>query len=348
VDGARILLVEDDERLAQLVADALSRAGWQVTHCARGDEGEARMRREPYDVVLLDGHLPGKDGFDVLRDVRRDFAGRIVMLTARDDDIDQVLGLEGGADDYIAKPVAPRVLLARLKALMRREAPAAQAAQGTAQARSSAGAASEPPPMRFGNLEIRPAAREVRVGSTVMALTTAEYELLLFLASRAGLVVSRDDIMQGLRGLEFDGLDRAIDARVSRLRRKIGDDAETPSRLKTVRGQGYLFVPGGTSAARSCGWPRAWRWRCCCWRWWCRRSCRWRSATSPTTTCAASWPARWSSCARTWPRCLHPRVLSACASSTSASPTPWRWPTRRTSMHASARSWPPVRCSSTA
>jgi DNA-binding response OmpR family regulator len=109
VDGARILLVEDDERLAQLVADALSRAGWQVTHCARGDEGEARMRREPYDVVLLDGHLPGKDGFDVLRDVRRDFAGRIVMLTARDDDIDQVLGLEGGADDYIAKPVAPRV-----------------------------------------------------------------------------------------------------------------------------------------------------------------------------------------------------------------------------------------------
>jgi two-component system OmpR family response regulator/two-component system response regulator RstA len=243
VDGARILLVEDDERLAQLVADALSRAGWQVTHCARGDEGEARMRREPYDVVLLDGHLPGKDGFDVLRDVRRDFAGRIVMLTARDDDIDQVLGLEGGADDYIAKPVAPRVLLARLKALMRREAPAAQAAQGTAQARSSAGAASEPPPMRFGNLEIRPAAREVRVGSAVMALTTAEYELLLFLASRAGLVVSRDDIMQGLRGLEFDGLDRAIDARVSRLRRKIGDDAETPSRLKTVRGQGYLFVP---------------------------------------------------------------------------------------------------------
>jgi two-component system OmpR family response regulator/two-component system response regulator RstA len=97
--------------------------------------------------------------------------------------------------------------------------------------------------MRFGNLEIRPAAREVRVGSAVMALTTAEYELLLFLASRAGLVVSRDDIMQGLRGLEFDGLDRAIDARVSRLRRKIGDDAETPSRLKTVRGQGYLFVP---------------------------------------------------------------------------------------------------------
>lgn len=239
MDGARILLVEDDERLAQLVGDALHRAGWQVAHCARGDEAEARLRRESFDVVLLDGHLPGKDGFDVLRDVRRDFAGRIVMLTARDDDIDQVLGLEGGADDYIAKPVAPRVLLARLKALMRRDAvtaPAPGASGGDADAGPAAA-------LRFGDLEIRPAAREVRVGSMPVALTTAEYELLVFLASRAGRVVSRDDIMQGLRGLEFDGLDRAIDARVSRLRRKIGDDADTPVRIKTVRGQGYLFAP---------------------------------------------------------------------------------------------------------
>ena len=241
MDGARILLVEDDERLAQLVAEALARAGWQVTHCARGDEGEACMRREAFDVVLLDGHLPGKDGFDVLRDVRRDFAGRIVMLTARDDDIDQVLGLEGGADDYIAKPVAPRVLLARLKALMRRDVPAAAGAAGAAAPApvpAEAGAT-----MRFGPLEIRPAAREVSLRGTAVALTTAEYELLFFLAARAGRVVSREDIMQGLRGLEFDGLDRAIDARVSRLRRKIGDDAETPLRIKTVRGQGYLFAP---------------------------------------------------------------------------------------------------------
>ena len=239
MDGARILLVEDDERLAQLVGEALQRAGWQVAHCARGDEAEARLRREPFDVVLLDGHLPGKDGFDVLRDVRRDFAGRIVMLTARDDDIDQVLGLEGGADDYIAKPVAPRVLLARLKALMRRDA-ATAAAPGASGNDPDAGQSAS---LRFGDLEIRLAAREVRVGSTPVALTTAEYELLVFLASRAGRVVSRDDIMQGLRGLEFDGLDRAIDARVSRLRRKIGDDADTPVRIKTVRGQGYLFAP---------------------------------------------------------------------------------------------------------
>jgi two-component system OmpR family response regulator len=249
MEGMRLLLVEDDERLAQLVADALARAGWQVTHCARGDEGEALIRRGGFDVVLLDGHLPGKDGFDVLRDVRRDFAGRIVMLTARDDDIDQVLGLEGGADDYIAKPVAPRVLLARLKALVRRDvAPAAPVGAGAAAAATAAPAptpAPAPAPaLRFGPLELRPAAREVRLAGQVLALTTAEYELLHFLAVRAGQVVSREDIMQGLRGLEFDGLDRAIDARVSRLRRKIGDDADAPARIKTVRGRGYLFVPG--------------------------------------------------------------------------------------------------------
>jgi len=234
MDPARILLVEDDDRLAALVAEALRKAGYAVECCGDGAEGEARLRAEPYDVVLLDGHLPGKDGFDVLRDVRRDFKGRIVMLTARDDDIDQVLGLEGGADDYITKPVAPRVLLARLKALLRRDAPAAPPEAAPSEAADE---------MDFGPVQIRPAARELRVNGEAVELTTAEYELLLFLARRAGQVVSREDIMQGLRGLEFDGLDRAIDARVSRLRRKLGDDAHAPERIKTVRGQGYLFVP---------------------------------------------------------------------------------------------------------
>ena len=230
----RLLLVEDDERLASLMAEALAKAGYAVTVCCRGDEGEALIRAQRPDIVLLDGHLPGKDGFDVLRDVRRDFPGRIVMLTARNDDIDQVLGLEGGADDYIAKPVAPRVLLARLKALLRRDTPAAPLAQPAS--------AAPPAELCFGALRIKPAARELRVNGMPVELTTAEYELLWFLAQRAGQVVSRDDIMQGLRGLEFDGLDRAIDARVSRLRRKIGDDAQGAARIKTVRGQGYLFA----------------------------------------------------------------------------------------------------------
>ncbi|MBB4842798.1 two-component system OmpR family response regulator/two-component system response regulator RstA [Paucibacter oligotrophus] len=225
--SARILLVEDDERLAQLVTEALRKAGYQVTHCLSGLEGEALMRTQAFEVVLLDGHLPDKDGFDVLRDVRRDFAGRIVMLTARDDDIDQVLGLEGGADDYITKPVAPRVLMARIKALLRRDA---------------AAALPESDELRFGELLIKPSARDVRLAGVPVELTTAEYDLLHFLAERAGSTVSREDIMQGLRGIEFDGLDRAIDARVSRLRKKIGDDAQAAERIKTVRGQGYLFA----------------------------------------------------------------------------------------------------------
>lgn len=226
---ARILLIEDDERLAQLVADSLRKAGHDVTVCGDGLAGEALMRQDPFDLVLLDGHLPGKDGFDVLRDTRRDFAGRIVMLTARDDDIDQVLGLEGGADDYITKPVAPRVLQARIKALLRREVlPPAATASADA--------------LHFGPLTLLPQSRELRVQGEPVPLTTAEYELLLFLVERAGQVVSRDDIMQGLRGLEFDGLDRAIDARISRLRKKIGDDAQSPTRIKTVRGQGYLLA----------------------------------------------------------------------------------------------------------
>lgn len=228
---ARILLIEDDERLAQLVAEALRKNGYVVTLSGDGLEGEALMRSQAFELVLLDGHLPGKDGFDVLRDTRRDFSGRIVMLTARDDDIDQVLGLEGGADDYITKPVAPRVLLARIKALLRRDSP------------TLAGVAGPVEPLQFGPLTLLPQSRELRLEGESVALTTAEYELLMFLAQRAGQVVSRDDIMQGLRGLEFDGLDRAIDARISRLRKKIGDDAQSPTRIKTVRGQGYLFAP---------------------------------------------------------------------------------------------------------
>ncbi len=223
----RLLLVEDDPRLAELVVASLSKAGYAVSHSASGAEGEALMRAGGFDLVLLDGHLPDKDGFDVLRDVRRDFAGRIVMLTARDDDIDQVLGLEGGADDYITKPVSPRVLLARIKALLRREP--------LAPALLPAGESAE---LRFGALLIKPPARSVTLDEQEIELTTAEFDLLLFLAERAGSVVSRDDIMQGLRGLEFDGLDRAIDARISRLRRKLG----SAERIKTVRAQGYLFA----------------------------------------------------------------------------------------------------------
>ena len=226
MDGARILLVEDDERLAQLVADALARAGWQVTHCARGDEGEARMRREPYDVVLLDGHLPGKDGFDVCREVRVRYPGVILMLTARDDDVEQVLGLGLGADDYLLKPATPHVVLAHLRACMRRLHD--EPAKG-------------PDEYHFGRFSISCATRRALLDEAEVEFSTAEFDLLWLLVSQAGTVLSRDGINNALRGLEHDGQNRSIDMRVSRLRKALGDDAERPVRIKTVRGKGYLF-----------------------------------------------------------------------------------------------------------
>ncbi|MFN9774153.1 MAG: winged helix-turn-helix domain-containing protein [Burkholderiales bacterium] len=227
---ARLLLVEDDARLAALVAESLRRKGWQVDVVGRGDHAIERIRTDPPDLVILDVNLPGGDGFDVCRAVRGGFPGAILMLTARDDDIDQVVGLELGADDYVAKPVAPAVLAARIRALLRRGASARRV--------SAAG------------VTIDAAARDVRVRGEPVQLTTAEFDLLWALASSAGRIVSRDELMQSLRGLEFDGLDRSIDARVSRLRRKLRDDAEDPRLIKTVRGRGYLFASPDGPATR--------------------------------------------------------------------------------------------------
>jgi two-component system OmpR family response regulator/two-component system response regulator RstA len=248
---ARLLLVEDDARLAALVAESLRRKGWQVDVVGRGDHAIERIRTDPPDLVILDVNLPGGDGFDVCRAVRGGFPGAILMLTARDDDIDQVVGLELGADDYVAKPVAPAVLAARIRALLRRGArtaptdappeagPAGPAAGGAAARRVSAAGGT-----------IDAAARDVRVRGEPVQLTTAEFDLLWALASSAGRIVSRDELMQSLRGLEFDGLDRSIDARVSRLRRKLRDDAEDPRLIKTVRGRGYLFASPDGPATR--------------------------------------------------------------------------------------------------
>ena len=226
--NARILLVEDDERLAELTAEYLSKNDLQVTIEPRGDTAEARILAEQPDLVILDVMLPGKDGFEVCRAVRQQYRGVILMLTARDEDFDQILGLEMGADDYIAKPVQPRVLLARIKALLRR-LPAHDEHTG------------ENETMVFGQFRISQATRTACLGSDSIDLTTAEFDLLWLLASHAGNVLSRDDLLQELRGIGFDGLDRSIDARISRLRKKLNDDPENPTRIKTVRGKGYLF-----------------------------------------------------------------------------------------------------------
>ena len=226
--NTRILLVEDDERLAELTAEYLSKNDLQVTVEPRGDTAEARILSEQPDLVILDVMLPGKDGFEVCRAVRQQYRGVILMLTARDEDFDQILGLEMGADDYIAKPVQPRVLLARIKALLRR-LPTLDEHAG------------ENETMVFGQFRISQATRTAMLGDAVIDLTTAEFDLLWLLASHAGNVLSRDDLLQELRGIGFDGLDRSIDARISRLRKKLNDDPDNPTRIKTVRGKGYLF-----------------------------------------------------------------------------------------------------------
>ena len=229
--STRILLVEDDERLAKLTAEYLRKNEFEVTIEGRGDTAEARILKEDPDLVILDVMLPGKDGFEVCRAVRQQYKGVILMLTARDEDLDQILGLELGADDYIAKPVQPRLLLARIKALLRR-------APGSGESGPSADETDE---LEFGNFRISQATRNAHLGEDIIDLTTAEFDLLWLLARHAGNILSRDDLLQELRGIGFDGLDRSIDARISRLRRKLGDDPENPTRIKTVRGKAYLF-----------------------------------------------------------------------------------------------------------
>lgn len=226
----RILLVEDDARLAELTAEYLNKNDLEVSIEGRGDTAETRIVAEQPDLVILDVMLPGKDGFEVCRAVRPHYRGVILMLTARDEDFDQILGLEMGADDYIAKPVQPRVLLARIKALLRRMPN--QAGDNSAHASNT---------LVFGQFNISQATRTASLNSIPIDLTTAEFDLLWLLATHAGNVLSRDDLLQELRGIGFDGLDRSIDARISRLRKKLNDDPENPTRIKTVRGKGYLF-----------------------------------------------------------------------------------------------------------
>jgi len=226
-----ILLIEDDARLAELTATYLEQNGLRIAVEGRGDRAVERFIRERPRLVLLDLLLPGKDGLSICRELRKHHDVPILMLTARDTDLDHVIGLEAGADDYVMKPVDPMVLLARVRALLRR-AERGNAASGERKA-----------DMLLGALRISETSREVWLSGKPVPLTTQEFELLSLLAHRAGELVSRDEVFRTMRGIDYDGLDRSIDGRVSKLRRKLGDDAAAPTRIKTVWGKGYLLVP---------------------------------------------------------------------------------------------------------
>ena len=229
----RILIVEDDERLAALTKDYLESNGLKVSIEGDGSRAIERIKTEQPDLAVLDLMLPGEDGLAVCRIVRPYYKGPILMLTARTEDLDQVLGLEMGADDYVAKPVRPRVLLARIRALLRRvtDGPDEEVAVSGSENR-----------LTFGNLVVDSAMREAWLEGQSIDLTSAEFDLLWLLSSSAGKVLTREEIFNQLRGIEYDGQDRSIDVRVSRIRPKVGDDPMNPKRIKTVRSKGYLFV----------------------------------------------------------------------------------------------------------
>lgn len=223
----RVVLVEDDLRLAELVRSYLDTNGFRVSVENRGDAVVERVQADSADLVILDLGLPGRDGFAVCRELRAACNVPILILTARDSDIDHVVGLELGADDYVIKPVEPRVLVARINALLRRSKP---------------GSGVESRTLRFGGLLINTAARSVALNNQSVALSSNEFDLLLLLASRAGEIQSRETLYQELHKREYNGLDRTLDVRISNLRKKLGDTGEA-EKIKTVWGHGYLFVP---------------------------------------------------------------------------------------------------------
>jgi DNA-binding response OmpR family regulator len=225
-------MIDDDARLGALVTEYLGKHEIDVTVVGDGERGLAALRKRPFDVVLLDLMLPGADGLEICRRLRaipEVAAVPVIMLTARGEDVDRIVGLELGADDYLPKPFNPRELLARIRAVLRRSA--APGAAGPSR-----------PRFRSAGLEIDFDAREVMVAGRRQTLTHYEFELLAALARAAGRALSREQLLDALRGTEYEAFDRSIDVHVSKLRQKLGDDPKAPRLIKTVRGVGYLLT----------------------------------------------------------------------------------------------------------
>ncbi|MCH9698416.1 MAG: response regulator [Gammaproteobacteria bacterium] len=230
--STRLLLVEDDQRLAHLIRDYLEPQGFVVSIQYRGDQAVSEFTPQTTDLVILDLMLPGLDGLHVCQQIREQFDGPILILTAQNSDINHVMGLELGADDFVTKPIEPPVLLARLRALLRR----------TNQNKLALEQLDCKYELQFGRLYLNRKAQQVILNQDIIELTTQEFDLLWFLAENAGTVLSRDRIFSHMRGIEYDGMDRTVDVRISRLRKKLLDHPDKPQRLKTVWGKGYLFV----------------------------------------------------------------------------------------------------------
>ena len=231
----QLLMIEDDARLAQMVGEYLTQSGFAFNHAGDGASGLEQLQQHAPDLVILDLMLPDTDGLEVCRRIRA-LPGpmskvSVLMLTAKGDPMDRIIGLEIGADDYLPKPFEPRELLARIRAILRRRG----GGEGTANAQTATA-------LRFGSLEIDRDARSVTVAGQPCELTSYQFDLLVTLAERAGRVLTRDQIMEAVRGRELEAFDRSIDVHMGRIRAAIEVDAKNPKRILTVRGVGYVFA----------------------------------------------------------------------------------------------------------
>ena len=224
----KILLVEDDQKLGEMLQEYLENQGYSTRLERDGENISTAVDAFSPNLIILDLMLPGKNGFDVCKEIRDTYTGKILFMTASEDDMDQVVGLELGADDFVKKPVQPRVLLARIRMLMRR----IEASPGGDNIQQ----------LLFGGLSIKNNTREVYLSGKQIVLTPAEFDLLWLLANNADEVLSRDELFKELRGIEFDGLDRSIDTKIVALRKKLDDTGSIARRIITVRGKGYLFA----------------------------------------------------------------------------------------------------------
>ncbi len=230
----RILIVDDDVELCDLVREYLSAEDFQVDAAHTGTAGQERALSGEYALVILDVMLPGKSGLDVLRDLRQRSRVPVLILTARGEDVDRIVGLEIGADDYLPKPFNPRELLARVRAILRRSGHAQGAVAG---------------PVTIGDVELDPATRSVRRGGSPVELTSVEFSLLERLLRSAGAVVTREQLVNEVLGRKFMPYDRSVDMHVSKIRKKLGELSDGSERIKAIRGVGYLYVRPGQAGS---------------------------------------------------------------------------------------------------
>ena len=226
----RLLLVEDDTRLSQLICDFLNQQGFTVKALQDGSLLNQTMLEFKPDVIVLDIMLPGEDGFSLCRKLRASYKGALLFLTAKSSDFDHVLGLELGADDYVIKPVEPRVLLARIEALLRRSKVPQQLENAS-------------DVLHYGKLSLYKQSRQVSLNNQDIMLTSHEFDMLWLLAKHPAELVKRDRLYTELIGREYDGLDRSADVRISRIRKKLNDNPQNPYKIKTIWGKGFFFVP---------------------------------------------------------------------------------------------------------